>query len=143
MIAARDQIEVEASPEDVFAFMDEPSKQVKITPSLVEVTDVRRLANGGKQAEYTYTLAGVELGGTVRDIERQPPNRLVQSLSGAIDGTIRHTFEAVDAGTLVTYAAEYDLPQTVLESVLEPIVRTYNEKEVEATLANLKAHLEA
>jgi carbon monoxide dehydrogenase subunit G len=143
MFAVTTEIEIEATPEEAYRFLDDPRNHVKITPSLVSIDDVQWLENGGKRATYEYKLAGVQLTGEVRDRHRDPPTDLVQALSGAIDGTISYTFDGGDATTTVTYEAEYALPTTVIETVLAPVASSYNEREAEATLKNLKAHLEA
>jgi carbon monoxide dehydrogenase subunit G len=143
MFTANADISVDASPQTVFSFLDEPRNHVKVTPSLVEVTDVTDFDDGGKRARYTYSLAGVELSGTVRDRRRAPPSRLVQELSGAIDGTVRFEIAPEDGGSRVRYTAAYELPDTVLDTVLGSVATAYNQREADATLANLKTHLEA
>jgi len=143
MFVVTEEIVIEASPEEVYRFLDEPRNHVKITPSLVSIDDVQYLENGGKRATYEYKLAGVQLTGQVKDRRRDPPHELVQELSGAIDGTISYEFEEADAGTSITYEAAYELPTTVIETVLAPVATTYNEREAEATLKNLKSQLEA
>jgi carbon monoxide dehydrogenase subunit G len=147
MFTVEQEIEIESPPAEVFSFLDEPRNHVKITPSLIDVGDVEALPNGGKRAEYRYKLAGVELVGRVEDVERSPGDRLVQDLSGAIDGTIRYEFDGDDGNgdgvdTVVAYEARYRLPDTVIESVLSPIAKAYNEREAEATVENLKTVLE-
>ena len=141
MFTVTQQTTIEAPPGDVFAFLDDPRNHVKITPGLVDVSDVEALPNGGKRASYRYKLAGVTLVGTVEDVERAPGSRLVQELSGAISGEISYEF-AGEATTDLTYEASYDLPGTVIESVLAPIAEAYNRREAEATVENLKTFLE-
>jgi len=55
-------------------------------------------------------------------------------LRGRLTGTIDLTFEPVDGGTRLTYAAEYDLPENALTALGEPVVRRFNERQVRATL---------
>jgi carbon monoxide dehydrogenase subunit G len=146
MFTVEQQVRIDSPPGEVFSFLDDPRNHVKVTPGLVDVADVEALASGGKRAEYRYKLAGVELVGVVEDVERIPGSRLVQRLTGAIDGTI--TYELAgdddddDGATDLTYEAEYDLPDTVIESVLAPIAEAYNRREARATVENLKTFLE-
>jgi len=142
MFTVEQQIRVEAPPDEVFGFLDDPRNHVKITPGLINVSNVEALPGGGKRAEYRYKLAGVKLVGTVEDVERSPESTLVQELSGAIEGTISYRLDAADGATDLQYVAEYDLPDTVIESVLEPIAEAYNRREAEATVENLKSFLE-
>lgn len=135
------EVEIDATPAEVFSFLDAPRNHVRITPSLIEVTDVESLPGGGKRAEYRYKLAGVELVGRVEDVERSSGERLIQELSGAIDGTIEYELHG-DGVTVVHYEAEYRLPNTVVDSVLAPVANAYNEREAEATVGNLKTFLE-
>jgi len=143
MFTVEQQIRIDASPGEVFGFLDDPRNHVKITPGLVDVGAVEALPNGGKRAEYRYKLAGVELVGHVADVERSPGSRLVQELSGAIDGTISYHLDDDGGVTVLRYEAEYELPDTVIESVLAPIAEAYNRREAEATVENLKTFLEA
>jgi len=143
MFTVEKRIRIDAPPAAVFSFLDDPRNHVKITPSLVDIEDIEALPDGGKRAGYRYTLAGIELVGQVEDVERSPNGRLVQRLSGAIDGTIRYELDAEDGKTGLRYEAEYELPDTVVDSLLAPIAKAYNQREAEATLENLKTFLEA
>jgi carbon monoxide dehydrogenase subunit G len=143
MFTVEQEIEIDSPPDEVFGFLDEPRNHVKITPGLIDVTNVEPLPNGGKRARYRYKLAGVELTGHVEDVDRKPGVLLVQELSGAIDGTITYDFTEPDSSTRLSYVAEYSLPDTVIDTVLEPIAEAYNRREAETTLANLKTHVEA
>lgn len=143
MFTVEKQIRINSQPGEVFSFLDDPRNHVKITPGLVNVGAVEALPNGGKRAEYRYKLAGVELVGSVVDVERSPGSRLVQELSGAIDGTISYHLDDDGGATVLRYEAEYELPDTVIESVLAPIAEAYNRREAEATVENLKTFLEA
>jgi hypothetical protein len=68
-------------------------------------------------------------------------------MTGDIEGTITWELEPVDGGdrTRFTYAAEYAAPLgiAVLDSLLVPLVRWYNRRELRRTVRNLRAHLEA
>nr|AAD15050.1 bacterio-opsin linked product [Halobacterium salinarum] len=128
------------APGDVFSFLDDPRNHVKITPGLITVTDVEALASGGKRAKYRYKLAGVELVGTVEDIERVRQRRLVQELTGAIDGTI--TYRLSRTHHVADLRGRVRLPDTVIESVLAPIAKAYNKREAAATVDNLTTFLE-
>lgn len=147
MFTVEQQVRIDSPPGEVFSFLDDPRNHVKVTPGLVDIADVEALASGGKRAEYRYKLAGVELVGVVEDVERVPGSRLVQQLTGAIDGTITYELAGDDDdddndATDLTYEAEYDLPDTVIESVLAPIAEAYNRREARATVENLKTFLE-
>ncbi|MXR41408.1 SRPBCC family protein [Halobaculum sp. WSA2] len=142
MFTVETRIEIDSQPGEVYSFLDDPRNHVKITPGLIDVSDVEALPDGGKRAEYRYKLAGVTLVGSVEDVERSPPDRLTQELSGAIDGTITYDLDGTDAGTLLRYEAEYDIPDTVIDTVIAPVASAYNRREARTTLENLKTFLE-
>ena len=61
-MAKLEQIITIQSPVDkVFAYISEPANQVEIWPSMVEVTDVKRLPDGGYTHGWVYKMAGVRL----------------------------------------------------------------------------------
>jgi uncharacterized membrane protein len=63
-------------------------------------------------------------------------------MTGDLTGEIEWTFEEDGDETVVTYAAEYDVPVPVLDAVVDPFVRRYNERELRTTLENLRTRLE-
>lgn len=143
-------IEVEASTHvgaprtEVFEFMDEPRNQAVITPSITDIRNVEPLDNGGKRLDYTYTMAGVDLEGSLETPTYEPAERVVFDMEqGPLTGAISWTFEDENGGTRVTYTAEYELPNTVLETAARPFVERYNERELRTTLANLRDRFDA
>lgn len=126
----------------VFAYMDQPENQPEITPSLTRSKPVAELPNGGKRVEYTYTMAGVGLSGYIEATEYEPERRIRWKMTGDLTGDIEWTFEADGDETVVTYTADYDVPIPVLDAVVEPFVKRYNERELRTTLENLRTRLE-
>ena len=144
MLTVRDHIDIFASVETAFAFMDAPANQAKITPSLIQSTLLERLPNGGSRARYVYQILGLSLSGEVRATDYAPEERIVWSMEGDLQGTIRWYFEPSDAGCRITYAATYQSPgPRLLRPLIRPLVRRYNEQEVSTLLHNLKKRLES
>lgn len=142
MYTASNRVQVDAPIERVLEFLEEPHNHVKMTPGLLSIETTAD--DGGWQGRYVYKLAGVRLEGTVREVERDPPSRLVHELSGAIDGRLFATLAETDDGdATIEYSVEYDLPGTVLAAVPEATATGYVSRDLECTLANLKTHLEA
>jgi len=141
MVGVSDSIVVGATQRAVFEFLDDPQHHVEITPSLVSVEHVEPLDNGGKRAEFVYSIGGVKLTGDLVETTHDPDDRMVFELRGQLNGEIELTFEPVEEGARVTYSAEYEIPGRVLERVASPFVRRYNEREVRTLLANLKTRL--
>jgi uncharacterized membrane protein len=138
VIEITETLSVDAPVEDVFAYMNRPENQPEITPSLTRSETVEHLSNGGKRVAYTYTIVGVDLDGHIRAVEYDPEHRIRWELSGDLEGEIEWVFESQDGQTRVTYAARYDLPGRILETVLAPLVERYNERELRTTLENLR-----
>ena len=91
-----------------------------------------------------YGLFGLAFTGEVRGIEHDPAGRITFEMIGDIEGRIRWDFEAIEDGTRVTYAAEYDLGlPTVAGLLLAPIIDRFNECEIQHTLKNLQQRLES
>jgi carbon monoxide dehydrogenase subunit G len=144
MLTVRKRIEISASVETTFAFMDAPAQQAEVTPSLAQSTLIERLPNGGSRAQYTYRLLGLSFSGEVWATDYVPHQRIVWSMQGDLAGTIRWYFEPTDSGTRFTYAATYQIPGPgVVRPLVRPLVRRYNEREVRALLQNLKARIES
>jgi carbon monoxide dehydrogenase subunit G len=141
MHAAVDTL-IDRPPEAAFEYMDVPENQARISPRLSGVETVGILDNGGKRATYTYDLFGLSFRGEVRGVAHDPPERIVHELSGDIEGRIEWTFEPVDRGTKVTYAATYDLglPRPI-QWLLSPLADRFNRRELEQTLRNLDERL--
>lgn len=137
MVYVSDSIIVSASPKTVFEILDDPETHAEITPSISDIRNVTSRSNGGKELEYTYRLAGVPIDGRLVQTIHDPPTQHVFALEGGITGAITLDIESVEEGTQVTYSAEYAIPGRVISRVIEPVVRWYNERELESTMENL------
>jgi len=142
MIETEERIRIDAPIGDVFAYMDQPENQPEITPSLTRSEPVETLANGGKRVAYTYAMAGIELEGHIEAVEYEPESHVRWEMTGDLEGEIEWEFEADGEATVVTDAARYELPVPVVEAVVEPVVRRYNDRELRTTLENLRSRLE-
>lgn len=164
MVEVSRTVVVDAPVEAVFAFVDEPENQVAITPGLTSVSDVEPLENGGKRLSYTYSMAGVAITGRMETPVYEPPGRVVFELTdGPLAGEIEWLLASVDADgeaeaangrgdpadasessaggdgrTRFTYRADYRLPSRVLDRVAEPLVRRYNERQLDRTVERLR-----
>lgn len=133
---------LEAPVETVFAFMDEPSNQAAVTPSLTRAERIERLPNGGNRAAYEYKMVGVTFTGEVRASTYEPPERIVYEMSGDLAGRIAWRFEPERGGTRLTYAADYEVPGPFPEFLLAPLIRWYNRREVRQLLDNVAEAVE-
>ncbi len=142
MVTVSQTVAIDASPDAAFEYLDDPHTHAEVTPSLSDVRDVEPLENGGKRLAFTYGMVGVGLDGELHQTHHEPPERHTFEMSGALEGEIDIEIEPTDDGCQMTYTATYDLPGKVLESVAEPFVRRYNERELQTTLENVKTGVE-
>jgi carbon monoxide dehydrogenase subunit G len=133
---------VSAPPAEVFAFLDTPANHERISPSIAAVRDVEPLDGGGHRAAYDYRMVGVTLSGEIEAIRHEPPSRLTFAIRGGIDGEMDWRIDAEGVGSVVTCEATIEVPGGALGSIVEPVVRRYNQRELDATLANLERALE-
>ena len=136
-------ITINAPVEKVFEYVDDAYNLPEIWPSMVEVSDVERLPNGGNKMRWVYKMAGMRFEGTSEDIEYVANQRTVAKSRGGIESTFVWTYEPEDGGTKVTVEVEYTVPVPVLGKLAEAIIVKLNENEAESLLANLKARMEA
>lgn len=143
MLTVRDSIHIDASPEEVFAFLDEPERQPSFTPSLTESALIERLDNGGSRARYTFSMLGMDLRGEVRATDYTPPSRIVWAMSGDLKGTIRWYVVEEGSGTRFTYAATYEVPApSFLRALATPVLRWINQREIAILVANVRSQIE-
>ncbi len=145
MLTVRRRVHIQVPVEEVFAYMDEPTHQTEITPSLTRSELVERVPNGGARVAYTYRILGMSFSGEVRATDYVSRQRIVWAMSGDLRGTIRWYFAtaAASSHTQFTYSATYALPGTrLLHPLLRPLVRHYNEREVVRLLECLRAQVE-
>jgi uncharacterized membrane protein len=143
MAKAEKSITINAPIEKVFGYISEVTNQPEIWPSLVEITDVKRLPNGGSTNRFVYKMAGIRLEGTGEDIEYVPNKRIVSKTTGGAESTQTWIFEPEAGGTKVTFKVEYTIPIPVLGKLAEAIITKMNDREGDLILANLKTRMEA
>ncbi len=135
-------IHVKAPAEEVYNFLNEPTNQVEIWPSLIEIKDLQQLPNGGNKYTWVYKMAGMRFEGKGEDIEVIPFKRITSKNEGGIDSTLTWSFEPESEGTQVTVQADYKVPIPLLGRLAENIIVKQNEHEADVILKNLKARLE-
>ena len=140
-VKASDTIEAEA--EKIFEYVSDRSNLPEIWPSLVEVSEIKPLPNGGCTNRWVYKMMGIRLEGTSEDTEYIKNQRIVNETKGGIDSTQTWLFQPESSGTKVTFEVEYSIPVPVLGKLAEAVIVKMNENEGKAILGNLKAVMEA
>ena len=134
---------IKAPVDTVFAYLDDPLHLPEIWPSLIEIRDVKDLAQGGHEFHWTYKMAGVRLEGDTTTVEFEPKKHVVTKSTGEIPSTFEWTFAAENGSTRFTLKVDYEMPDSLVGKVTEPFVRKLNEHEADAFVANLKDRIEA
>jgi uncharacterized membrane protein len=135
-------ITINAPVEKVFDHINNQTNLPEIWPSLIEITDMKPMPNGGWSNRWKYKMAGIRLSGTSEDIEHVANQRIVSKTKGGADSTQTWTFQPADGGTKVTFAVEYTVPIPVLGKLAEAVIVKMNEQEGKTILENLKAIME-
>lgn len=141
MATIESTITISAPVEKVFEYT-KPENLPEIWPSLVEVKNIKELANGGYSWDWIYKMAGMNFNGSSEHVEFVE-NEYTVAKSTGIESTITWKYESVSGGTKMTSLTEYKIPVPLLGKVAEAFIVKMNENESETILANLKARLEA
>ncbi|HZT54371.1 MAG TPA: SRPBCC family protein [Gaiellaceae bacterium] len=99
------RIEIARSPEEVFAYLTDPTN----LPAWQ--SGVRRATLHDGRIEESRTLLGRELHTTLEIVEQDAPRVFVlRALNSPVPFTVRHELEPVAGGTQLTVVAEGDVP---------------------------------
>jgi uncharacterized membrane protein len=134
---------IHARAEDVFNFLEDKTHVPEFWPSMIAVSDIRDLPNGGKQYHWIYKMAGLRFEGDSEEIEVIPNQKLVSKNKKGIESTITWLMEGHGDDTDLTFEVDYKVPVPVLGKLAEKIVVKLNENEADAMIANLKTQIEA
>ena len=124
--------------ENIFRYINEPSNWLEFWPSLMEITDVQSLPNGGYSGRWVYKMLGMTFKGTAKYTEMVPNQWLVIETAGGIGSTITWTFRSKENRTRVTLTIEYKVPIPLLGKLAEAIIVKMNEQEGDLMMAHLQ-----
>ena len=134
-------IHINVSPEQILETVLTITSLPKWIPSLEKVWDVQG-HGAGCTYQWQFKMGGVSFEGGA-EITEASPERLVLDTGGGIPSTWVYDFTPADGGTDLKLSIEYTVPGSVLGAIADKlVVERQNKKEVEESLANLKAHLE-
>jgi len=142
MASWKDSILIDASPKDVFAYVDDPTELPIWLPSMIEVRNV--IGTGlGQQYEYTYKMAGLLLRGQNIVVEHVPNERGLHQVIGMISALWDYSVEPHADGTLLNIQVEYSIPIPVLGRLAERLAIKQNAASFDLALINVKDVMEA
>lgn len=138
-------IVIQRPVEDVFAYMDDVSREPEWQPQLIEAEQIPSgPAAVGTKRRYVSHFLGKRLENTYVVKVYEPNTRLVVKTTkdSVLDATSDIRWEAVPEGTRVTMALD-GRPKGALRFVPARVMESTFEKEVATTLKRLKERLEA
>lgn len=139
----RKSIEIKAPVERVFEFLTTPNNFLSIWPSMVEITNAVRRADGTNSFDWVYKMAGLRFKGHAEPKKIETNKYVEMRNESGIPSTFRWFYESRGAGaTYLTVEVDYEAPAPVIGKLAEAIVGKINERELETLLANAKSILE-
>ena len=140
-------IEIEASPEKVFAFMCDMEKMNEITKGREESEYTSKGPLGVGTIKHTVGKAGRFTEESNFEITEFVKDRKVSMRTiGAsrVKMIVSQSFEPTAKGTKLTVTNDYEVPYTILGKLVDKIMVQKNiEKAMERNLKNIKKALEA
>ncbi len=136
---------IDSPVEDVFAFMDNVTRESEWQPSL---TSARSEPAGpttvGTRKHYTSTVLGRKVKNTYVTTVFEKNKRIVYETTpdSTLSGAAQFTWESMDQGTVVTITVRGE-PKGALRLVPKKMLDRFHEKEMEASLQRLKEILES
>jgi uncharacterized protein YndB with AHSA1/START domain len=144
--AIKSSIEIARPPEEVFAYVTDPSRLAEWQESVV---NTRMEGSGtpgvGSRVVVTRRIGRVERTMTSELTELSPPRSwAVRGVDGPIRGNVNGTIEPLDGGARSRVTIELDLQGHGIGKLLVPlVVRPQARREMPTNLRNLKERLES
>jgi uncharacterized protein YndB with AHSA1/START domain len=143
--AINQSIEISRSPEDVFAYLDDPSRhgewQSQIVTSEVETAGPTKV---GTRVKQTLRMGGREQNMSYEITEHDPPRSFAfRGIDGPIRPIGRGTVEPIADGARSRVTLELDFEGHGLGKALQPLVMSQARKQVPKDQQQLKERLES
>lgn len=142
MHRVKKSIEIKAPVARVWEYLTTPQNWPGIWPSMIEVSNVERKADGWHKFDWVYKMAGLHFKGHAEPVRFEQNKYFEMKNEGGIPATFRWTYEARGNGTLINVEIEYDLPMPVLGRLAEAVVTKLNDREMTSVLENAKTAIE-
>ncbi|HUG64882.1 MAG TPA: SRPBCC family protein [Gaiellaceae bacterium] len=139
-------VEISRRPEDVFAYITDPSHLPEWQESVVRVkTDASAPTGGGSRALITRRVGRREMDMTADITDLDPPKSWrVWGVDGPVRGNVKGTIEPLDDGARSRVTLELDIEGHGIGKLLVPlVVRRQAQKELPINVQNLKERLES
>ena len=141
MIKSELSITIDASPEKVFARIEDFEWAMNYVPSLIEVKNITGKGEG-QTHQAVYKMMGVKMEMDVTVTEYVPSERLAMEFGGGGDGRVVFMLKPSNNGCQVDVSYEYSIPIPLVGKVAEMLLKKRNEREWQTCLENLKELVE-
>lgn len=134
---------IEAAPEDVLGYAENPTNLPDWYDGVVEVHADYETPVGGGTFQQVYTAAGQRMEMTLTVTAYEPGQMIAFAMDGMITGTYRWQHIAENGGDHVTATLDYEMSGGLLGKIADKmVVERMNVTQMEKSLENLKAKLE-
>ena len=136
-------IEIAAPIDQVFEFGIDPENWRRTTPSLTDVQIVEE-TDDGLRMDATYKMLGIPMVGTMEMRIVEPGEHTITTFkSPGMTGELHYHYSATDSGTTVVQRADYEFGDSLVQRVIEPVAKRYNERQFKNSLRTSKELIEA
>jgi len=137
------EIEIAAPVERVFAFDSTPENWPRTMAGLRDFEVLSETETGSKM-RATYKLLGISTAVEMELTVVEPGAEIAVTVDGdGMHGETRNRYVAVGDGTRIVHRAEYEMGDSLLGRLLEPVAGRYNERQLRAHLENTRDLIEA
>ena len=140
MAEIKKSVTIDATANEVFDIVEDPSNFTKFVPNVSEVVDIHRTERRiGDTFRVIYKVLGLTFDEKFTTTEYDRPTYLTSAFKGGMNGTFRWSFEPHGRQCQVTVEINYDVAGGALGKAVDAVMleRT-NAKSIEGMLENLR-----
>lgn len=136
-------IEIAAPIDRVFEWGTDPENWRRSTPGLTDIEIVEE-SDDGLRVNATYRMLGIPIDTEMEFRVIEPNAHTVTTFeSPGMTGEMHYRYSETETGTRVVQRCEYEFGDSLLERVIEPVAKRYNERQFENSLRTSKELIEA
>lgn len=140
MAEIKKSVTIDATANEVFDIVEDPSNFTKFVPNVSEVVDIHRTERRIDDTfRVVYKVLGLTFDEKFTTTEYDRPTYLTSAFKGGMNGTFRWSFEPHGRQCQVTVEINYDVAGGALGKAVDAVMleRT-NAKSIEGMLENLR-----
>ncbi|WP_123623245.1 SRPBCC family protein [Halorubrum sp. CSM-61] len=137
------EIEIAAPVERVFAFDSTPENWPRTMAGLRDF-EVLSETDTGANMRATYALLGTAMDMEMEMTVVEPNEEIAVTVDGdGMHGETRNRYVASGDGTRIVHRTDYEMGDSLLDRLLGPVARRYNERQLRTHLENTRDIIEA